>query len=380
MTYRRPLQVFERITSANRWVLKLLGIDVFNPNFRYSTATWVIWSLASFFILVTGYDLYRFRNDVFNFAFALVTLGYAVIGVSRLGFFLGSPAAYSQIFAESKETYRQESSERSREVQQKYTIMLKQCVMLYSGCFLGGCIIAGVLPFAVYWWTEQKVLPFGVILPFTDPDTMEGYQLNYLYQVSCIAWTPPGLTATQNMYFALVFNICIQYDVLQLKLEDLDKLIEDTAEYSVIQQKLVEIIHCQQHLSAFVTEIERIFAVQMFIEISSMAMQIVVILFVEHIDLWIPGYLAIIVATFQLLIFCALGTFISIKADLFAESVYNVSWHQIRIPEQQSIKFMMAKSQQSLLLTFGGMLPLDMNLFLSVYRKIYSIFMMLQNV
>ncbi|XP_038104509.1 odorant receptor 67d isoform X2 [Culex quinquefasciatus] len=347
MTYRRPLQVFERITSANRWVLKLLGIDVFNPNFRYSTATWVIWSLASFFILVTGYDLYRFRNDVFNFAFALVTLGYAVIGVSRLGFFLGSPAAYSQIFAESKETYRQESSERSREVQQKYTIMLKQCVMLYSGCFLGGCIIAGVLPFAVYWWTEQKVLPFGVILPFTDPDTMEGYQLNYLYQ---------------------------------LKLEDLDKLIEDTAEYSVIQQKLVEIIHCQQHLSAFVTEIERIFAVQMFIEISSMAMQIVVILFVEHIDLWIPGYLAIIVATFQLLIFCALGTFISIKADLFAESVYNVSWHQIRIPEQQSIKFMMAKSQQSLLLTFGGMLPLDMNLFLSVYRKIYSIFMMLQNV
>ncbi|XP_039441223.1 odorant receptor 67d-like [Culex pipiens pallens] len=380
MTYRKPLQEFERIATANRWVLKLLGVDIFNPDFRYSTATWVICSLACTFILVTGYDLYRFRNDVFNFAFALVTLGYAVIGVSRLWFLLGSPAAYSQIFAESKETYRQESSERSREVQQKYTRLLKQCVVLYSGCFLGGSIMAGLLPFAVYWWTGQKVLPFGVILPFTDPDTMEGYQLNYLYQVSCIAWTPPGLTATQNMYFALVFNICIQYDVLQLKLEDLDVLIKDTAEYSVIQQKLVEIIHCQQHLSAFVTEIERIFAVQMFIEISSMAMQIVVILFVEHIGLWIPGYLAILVATFQLLIFCALGTFISIKADLFAESVYNVSWHQIRIPEQQSIKFMMAKSQQSLLLTYGGMLPLDMNLFLSVYRKIYSIFMMLQNV
>ncbi|KAL9695385.1 hypothetical protein quinque_014670 [Culex quinquefasciatus] len=353
MANRRKLAAaaeFDRILAVQSWILRRLGCDVFDLNYRFSPATWVIVFLASFYMVISAYDLYRFRNDVFNFAFSLVTLSYGVIGCTRIVLFLRNSRTYAQIVVEARKTYEQVSNEREQEVQERYTRMLKQCV-----------------------------LPFGVILPFTDPDTIEGYQLNYLYQVSCIVWTPPGLTATQNVYFALVFNLCIQYDVLKLKLEDLDKLIRDGAEYDTIREKLVEIINWQRHLVDFIAEIDRNFTVQTFVEISSVAMQMVIVLFVLHIDVWLPGYMVIFVASFQLFVLCILGAMIEIKSDIFTEQIYGIAWHRMRTPEQKMVQFMLAKAQYTMQLTYGGMLPLNMNLFVTIYKKTYSVFMMLQN-
>ncbi|XP_001869386.2 putative odorant receptor 83c [Culex quinquefasciatus] len=382
MANRRKLAAaaeFDRILDVQSWILRRLGCDVFDLNYRFSPATWVIVFLASFYMVISAYDLYRFRNDVFNFAFSLVTLSYGVIGCTRIVLFLRNSRTYAQIVVEARRTYEQVSNEREQEVQERYTRMLKRCVTFYSISFIGGCIMGGFFPLAVYWWTGLKVLPFGVILPFTDPDTIEGYQLNYLYQVSCIVWTPPGLTATQNVYFALVFNLCIQYDVLKLKLEDLDKLIRDGAEYDTIREKLVEIINWQRHLVDFIAEIDRNFTVQTFVEISSVAMQMVIVLFVLHIDVWLPGYMVIFVASFQLFVLCILGAMIEIKSDIFTEQIYGIAWHRMRTPEQKMVQFMLAKAQYTMQLTYGGMLPLNMNLFVTIYKKTYSVFMMLQN-
>nr|AGS08024.1 odorant receptor 161 [Culex quinquefasciatus] len=382
MANRRKLAAaaeFDRILAVQSWILRRLGCDVFDLNYRFSPATWVIVFLASFYMVISAYDLYRFRNDVFNFAFSLVTLSYGVIGCTRIVLFLRNSRTYAQIVVEARRTYEQVSNEREQEVQERYTRMLKRCVTFYSISFIGGCIMGGFFPLAVYWWTGLKVLPFGVILPFTDPDTIEGYQLNYLYQVSCIVWTPPGLTATQNVYFALVFNLCIQYDVLKLKLEDLDKLIRDGAEYDTIREKLVEIINWQRHLVDFIAEIDRNFTVQTFVEISSVAMQMVIVLFVLHIDVWLPGYMVIFVASFQLFVLCILGAMIEIKSDIFTEQIYGIAWHRMRTPEQKMVQFMLAKAQYTMQLTYGGMLPLNMNLFVTIYKKTYSVFMMLQN-
>ncbi|EDS29141.1 odorant receptor [Culex quinquefasciatus] len=382
MANRRKLAAaaeFDRILAVQSWILRRLGCDVFDLNYRFSPATWVIVFLASFYMVISAYDLYRFRNDVFNFAFSLVTLSYGVIGCTRIVLFLRNSRTYAQIVVEARRTYEQVSNEREQEVQERYTRMLKRCVTFYSVSFIGGCIMGGFFPLAVYWWTGLKVLPFGVILPFTDPDTIEGYQLNYLYQVSCIVWTPPGLTATQNVYFALVFNLCIQYDVLKLKLEDLDKLIRDGAEYDTIHEKLVEIINWQRHLVDFIAEIDRNFTVQTFVEISSVAMQMVIVLFVLHIDVWLPGYMVIFVASFQLFVLCILGAMIEFKSDIFTEQIYDIAWHRMRTPEQKMVQFMLAKAQYTMQLTYGGMLPLNMNLFVTIYKKTYSVFMMLQN-
>ncbi|XP_001847967.2 putative odorant receptor 83c [Culex quinquefasciatus] len=364
---------FEKITGWQLWVLRLMGCGAYEPNFRISFATLVILFLAGAFVVITIFDLFLFQNDVFNFTFALVTLSYAVIGCTRLGFIIFHPNPYSAAFQEAKQTYLLASSdERDQQVLQHYTKLLKQCISMYSIAFLGGSVGTAFLPLIVYLWNGEKILPFGVVIPFTDLETSLGYQLNYMYQVSCILWTPPGLTASQNIYITLVFNICIQYDLIFIKLDELDQLavrnIDGTLDKEV-EQKFIEIIKYQQRLNQFVAEVENRFTVQIFVEISCNALQIVVTLFVMEIDTWIPGYLVITVATFQSFLYCILGTLIDMKTELFTEKIYNVAWHRMRTSEQNNIKYMLSKSQQSVLLTNGGMLPMNMNLFLAVYKK-----------
>lgn len=280
-------QEFEKITGWQLWVLRLMGCGAYEPNFRISFATLVILFLAGAFVVITIFDLFLFQNDVFNFTFALVTLSYAVIGCTRLGFIIFDPNPYGAAFQEAKQTYLLASSdERDQQVLQHYTKLLKRCILMYSITFLGGSVGTAFLPLIVYLWNGEKILPFGVVIPFTDLETSLGYQLNYMYQVSCILWTPPGLTASQNVYITLVFNICMQYDLIFIKLDELDQLAIRNTDGTLdteVQQKIIEIIKYQQRLNQFVAEVENRFTVQIFVEISCNALQIVVTLFVMEI-------------------------------------------------------------------------------------------------
>ncbi|XP_065088820.1 putative odorant receptor 83c [Ochlerotatus camptorhynchus] len=354
-----PLESFERILNWQHLILKLIGCDGFSPEFRFTALTFLFVFLAGLFMVISFIDLYLFRDDVFNFTFVMVTIFYALIGVGRLKILLRHPIAASNLVRKMKQVYREASSDGSeRLVILKYTTVLKHCVIFYGVIFLGGVILAGLLPLVVYMWNGDKILPFGVLIPFVNPETADGYELNFMYQVSCMLWTPPALTASQNFYFALVFNICIQYDVLVLKLQNLDDLIAKNVNGKLdgqIRDVLINIIQYQQRL-------------------------IIMTFFVLHIDMWFPGYLVILVSTFQLFLCCMMGTLIDVKSDVFTDKIYNISWHAMAKGDQRMLKFMLEKSQQSLKLSCGGMMTVNMNLFLAVYKKIYSIFMMLQNI
>ncbi|XP_065088818.1 putative odorant receptor 83c [Ochlerotatus camptorhynchus] len=265
----------------------------------------------------------------------------------------------------------------------KYTRQLKRSVLFYSVMFMGGVALTGILPLVVYLWNGDKILPFGIVIPFINPETTDGYELNYLYQVSYMFWAPPGLTASQNFYFALAFNICIQYDVLVLKVRNLDEMIAKNGDGELngkIREGLTNIIQYQQRLVNFISDLEQLYAFQTLVEVACNAIQIIITLFVLHIDMWFPGYLVIIVSTFQLLLWCMLGTLIDVKSDVFTDQIYNISWHNMAKEDKKIFKFMLEMSQQSQKLSCGRIMTVNMNMFVAIYKKIYTIFMMLQNV
>ncbi|XP_055615190.1 odorant receptor 67d-like [Toxorhynchites rutilus septentrionalis] len=374
---------FEMIINKQHSILRVIGWDAYSRDFKFAPMTFLIVFLACLFMVVSLFDLYYFRDDAFNFTFVLVTLCYGTIGCARLGLAFKESHSMSGLVIKAKETYRQATPDsREQSVLLRYTKLLKKCVTCYTITFIGGCVLTGFLPLCVYLWNGLKILPFGVILPFIDPDSRSGYQLNYAYQVSCILWTPPGLTASQNVFFALIFNICIQFDMLVIKLDDLDKLIvtsDGENMDSAIHDKIKEIVRYQQRLYNFILTLKNLYSTQIFIDINCNAFQVIVTLFVLHIDIWMPGYMMISVATFQIFLLSFLGTLIEVKIDVLNNRIYDISWHKMPALERKNVQFMLHRSQQTLQLTYGGLVPLNMNLFVSVYKMIYSIFMMLQN-
>ncbi|XP_052863679.1 odorant receptor 46a-like [Anopheles cruzii] len=219
------------------------------------------------------------------------------------------------------------------------------------------------------------MLPFGVCLPYFDPNTDTGYEINFLYQVSCILWTPPGLTASQNIFCSLIVNICVQYDLLLIQLSDLDELIRSKASDRIICQKLRHIICRQQHLERFITGIERVFSNMAFVEVFFLTLQIVLMLF----NFWPPGVLLLPVCILQLFVLCLPGTLIEMKADQLTATIYSIEWHELSATNKRMFQMLLQHSQHPLILTCAGLMTIDMKLFMSVAKKVYSLFMMLEN-
>lgn len=246
-----PIHTFDRLIKRQRLLLKLIGIDCYDPAFRIHSLTFMLVCLALTFFVISLYDLYLFRDDLFNFVYVLITIFFATIGIGHISVFLLCSKLLAELLEQSYRTYRLVvDDQREQRILQWYTRLFQRAVDGYTLVFIGTSVAAGLLPLAIYLLSGDRVLPYGVVLPFVDPDSLVGYELNYIYQVSCIIWTPPGLVASVCMLFGLVLNICIQYDILAVKLQDLDELIRSPHPHrdAMIGCKLRSILRNQQRL------------------------------------------------------------------------------------------------------------------------------------
>ncbi|XP_050070732.1 putative odorant receptor 83c [Anopheles maculipalpis] len=378
-----PIYAFDRLIKRQRFLLKLIGIDSYDRQFCFNKLTVMVICLASLFFVISLYDLYLFRNDVFNFVYVLITIFFATIGIARIAVFLCYSNVLAVTLAQTYHTYRlvTEEGEREMSILAWYTKLLQRAVDAYTIMFIGTSIAAGILPLGIYLLNGERVLPYGVVLPFVDHASQKGYELNYLYQVSCIIWTPPGLVASECMIFALVLNICIQYDILAVQLLDLDALIRshDLTREALISKKLRAILHGQQRLIRYISNIEDSHTVMNGVEVLSLGMQIVITLFVMQFSLWIPGLVVIPAFSLQLFLFCLLGTIIEDKGVKFSDGVYSLTWNELSRENKQIFRLLLLSSQQPKTLTCARMTCISLNLFVNMSQKFYSIFMMLRN-
>lgn len=67
------------------------------------------------------------------------------------------------------------------------------------------------------------------------------------------------------------------------------------------------------------------------------------------------------------------------KNDATSAEIYNFPWHLLPKKDQKNYLIMLNKSQNPRILTAGGLTPLNMDLFMSIVKTIYQLFMMMLN-
>uniref|UniRef100_A0A182NZ49 Uncharacterized protein n=1 Tax=Anopheles dirus TaxID=7168 RepID=A0A182NZ49_9DIPT len=382
----RPIQRYDRLIARQRFLLRLIGLDSYDPQFRIRAQTVVLVVLAALFFVISLYDLYHFRDDLFNFVYVLITIFFATIGFGRISVFMGYRTLLPTLLDQTYETYRvaRTGDAREQRILRWYTRLFERASNVYAFAFIGTSLVAAVLPVGVHLLTGEWVLPYGVVLPYVAGASREGYALNYAYQVSCILWTPPGLVACECMMFALVLNICIQYDLLAVKLLDLDELLRQPdsggTRDSLIARQLRTILHDQQRLMRFIDDVEQSHTIMAGVEVLSIGMQIVITLFVLQLSLWLPGLVLIPTFTLQLFVFCLLGTVIEHKGYSFADGVYSVAWHELSARDKRIFRLLLLAAQRPKTLTCAHLTRISLNLFVNMSQKFYSIFMMLRQI
>uniref|UniRef100_A0A182NSQ1 Uncharacterized protein n=1 Tax=Anopheles dirus TaxID=7168 RepID=A0A182NSQ1_9DIPT len=344
---------------------------------------WICFISCSFIVL-SVYSAVQSWGNMGQVVLSTVAVFYAIVGVARLAVAIGNPAGCYRSIRLAEETYRQANGSDPGEqgVLAKYTALFSNSVALYTFCFMISVVMVTLMPFGFYLVRGERFLPLGIAIPFTDAGTPVGFWGTLAVQLVYIYAGPLALIPSQNIYFAFVFNICLQYELLIERLKQLDGTIRGAGGTKAwrVRDQLVKIIQFQQRSTNYITHIESFYHLQSFVEFLCNSLQVALTLNELHRSFWLPGFFILPVAMMQMLILCSLGTLIELKSDQFTDHLYGIAWSEMELPQQAMFKFVLKSAQQPARLTCGRFAVINMNLFLAIHKKIYSFFMMLQNV
>ncbi|CAO1437120.1 unnamed protein product [Diamesa tonsa] len=373
----------QALDYTNRWG-KLVGLDIFTTNYdRFNLRVLLLMFDVVTYTMTTIYCIFDFYNDLEQLVFCLVTYGFATQGFAKIQTFWMHRKDIYKIDEIIREFHILQNHIQVKQLLEKYALFSlkgsKICSLLY--------VLCGIVLFSNFIFVKlllnQKTLPFGFKLPWLEPYSYWGYPINLLHQLTQTCFTTSGFIFSDCVYITIVMQIYCIYDILQHLLDNLNETINRQINElenleSDIKNQLILIIELHQKLLNFITTVENTFRYNMLIVVSSNVFQITVTLFALVTSGWLPGLVIIGGETIQLLVVCMFGTILIIKNQQFSRKVYDVAWYNLSIKDQKLLLLVLASSNRNVCFTFR-MAVLNFESFVSIYNKIYSFFMMLEN-
>lgn len=110
-----------------------------------------------------------------------------------------------------------------------YNKKLQFCNKVFGIFIIITVIICSVYPiFDSVFLTKKKVLCFGVLLIFTNPNGIIGYICNFLFQNIQAVIVGYGYVVFLRIYWLLFAQACARIDLLKISVNDLKEHITDS--------------------------------------------------------------------------------------------------------------------------------------------------------
>uniref|UniRef100_A0A336N1Q6 Odorant receptor n=1 Tax=Culicoides sonorensis TaxID=179676 RepID=A0A336N1Q6_CULSO len=379
------MTALERLESTKKrinLILKSVGFGVLTDDFKFNFITYFSIINCITYMCINGYDIKFFKDDLIRVCFCLVTWSFGYECTIRIIVFLSRGREIRNLYDQirifvQKNQGKCENERIVNEFVRDIDIQTKFIAILYGFC----AILTLIYPGLHYMLTKEKILAFGFVIPGISYTTQIGYTLNYIYHICLTYMTTAGLTATTLIVVMLYIGACLMIEVITFNLKNLgNELLEGDDKHKTNREiNLSEFVKSHQDILDFVSSLESLFSLTFMVDVISISFQIVITLMVCLSNFWIPGYIIILCVTFKLFLDCAYGLYIEIKFDDLCTAVYDFPWHLISIKHQKSILFILAKTQNPPLLTFGGVAYINMSTFVQVYKSIYSYFTVLRS-
>lgn len=129
----------------------------------------------------------------------------------------------------------------------KYTLILTK---LFAASFFLGGLFPVFVSMYLYFFMKIRVLPFGFVIPGISDSTSPGFEINFFHHLLQVLLTCPGIVCCMSMAITYIMNVCLQIDVIEVKLQKLCKVMQQREKNSTNVQDvdLTEIIQLHQQV------------------------------------------------------------------------------------------------------------------------------------
>lgn len=263
---------------------RFIGAGIYDKNFQVLNKKLIfLLTLLTITMSINVYDIYYFRNDIVRCIFCLMTFSAGVQGYIKFYTFVILRKDLIELRNAAEKFHENfESPKSSKIFENKFMIathVSATLTLLYVCTF----ILLSIYPILFYFITNERILHFGIELPFIDwKYSYVGYTINFVHQLYCALSFFCGSIPTLCIIICFMTSAIGQFDVLEILLDEINELSlvnEDRQNDNRIKMKIIFLIQTHTNLVDFLKKLKKTFSMYYFIEFAALIFQKTVILF-----------------------------------------------------------------------------------------------------
>ncbi|KAL7029968.1 hypothetical protein ACKWTF_006450 [Chironomus riparius] len=278
------LQMVDEIFEFAMKCGSLIGGRILDINYKLSSKKVIfIMLMAISTCIINIFDLYLFRKDSVRSVFCLLTISAQSQGFAKFYTFGCLRENILNLRKQSEKFHEHFSSLKSSKIFEEKFMIVAHISAGLTILYICTFILIAVYPIIYYFIMNERILHFGLELPFIDwKDSWIGYGLNFIHQIFLVFIFLCFSIVTICIIICFMTSGMCQFDVLSLLLAELNELAlsnEDGSKNNEIHQKVKFLIKTHVNLSEFLINLKQTFSVYFLIEFISLIFQKTVELF-----------------------------------------------------------------------------------------------------
>ncbi|KAF3054293.1 Odorant receptor 110 [Nylanderia fulva] len=220
------------------------------------------------------------------------------------------------------------------------------------------------------------------------------YEIIYLSQMIATSLCGLVILGTDTLIATALFHTCGQFKVLHKKIEniniEIDYIKHAYTEESIVQNIKLQIIAIIKHhhiVLWFCDYMETIFSSMLFLQTLASSLIMCLVGFqiatanitASTISKFVKYISYLIMALFQLLLFCIPGDALIYESSIISKIMYSTCWYELPISFKTEICLLMLRSQKSNKITAGKIYVMNLENFNAVLSTAISYFMLLRS-
>uniref|UniRef100_A0A182YF91 Uncharacterized protein n=1 Tax=Anopheles stephensi TaxID=30069 RepID=A0A182YF91_ANOST len=369
--------------NAIRWYASFVGLDIMEPNYKPNVLTILALIVVCLTLFSEFYTIWYYWPNLVKLMESAAMYGIIIQGVAKFY----TALRYRKFFeAMYNRLDRFHYEYRHHEKNNATLLLLMQRIRLVTKLIMIQIIVSGLIltlnPVVQYVLQGERVMPYAIILTFTDPEITLHFLLNITVQYYLLLVGLAGFIAAESVLILFVTSVAGFADVLKNKIDDMNAVLldmEHNKDRTAVKTKLREILLLHQRVLEYENDLEKRYYLNNWVQVASIVFNLTGALFGCYVSNSFTMYALAIAVVIQLFELCLLGTILSIKNEEIEHAFYNSLWYLMDRAEKKDFMIMFHKSQHAIEMTVASMAPLNVVLFIAIMQKIYGYAMMLMS-
>ncbi|XP_059621831.1 odorant receptor 67d-like [Phlebotomus argentipes] len=362
---------------------RIIDLDPLITDRKRTILFWACFIYPFFFHAFSLYTLYYYRNDMLPFLQCVSMWGAA----GQCSFKTINAYIHRKRIREmfDQVTCKQSASEQDERVNAHYlkwarrlSVILKMLTstLLSNFVFFNLYLLRGIV-------VNDRKFIFVLNIPGLNADPNAGfpdYELQLTFQLVALWIGVWEVVALDGLFAYFALNGASQADSLIVTINRMSQAVEEErAAGDETSREIKRIIQQHGQYLDYINRLDEMFNGMFLMQFGSFAFSGSVALYVARISDWFAIYGIIATSYFQLFFYNSLGSVIETKNHEIAEEFYNCKWFMMSIKDRKMIMLMLQRARTVPTLSVGHLAPLNLETGMSIYKTLYSYFLLLKD-